>query len=159
MYKTINYLANVCFVSTRHLVEYKMCFYFYFFILNSSFLQMFELRQRKHTDVEYKKMPQQSQTSEWDLHKETLKWDALFKELGEAELILESNPTGFECYKKNMWPTNVQLYCKPKENGDGHIYRVYFVRTQEFEAWKIIFRKKLTSKDEFLFSVTKLLLW
>ena len=125
---------------------------------------MFNLRQRKHTagvqSGEYRDIvPQQSETPKWDFDKEVLKWDSLFKELGEAELILEPNPTGFECYKKNLWPTNVQLFCKPKENGDGHIYRVYFERSQEFEAWKIIFRKKLTSKEEFLFAFTKLMNW
>ena len=129
---------------------------------------MYELRQRKDTG-EYKKMsqqsgeymdivPQQSET-EWDFDKEVLKWDSLFKELGEAELILEPNPTGFECYQKNLWPTNVHSYRKPKENGDGHIYRVYFAKKGEFEAWKMIYYKKLTSKEEFLFGLTKFTIW
>lgn len=81
-------------------------------------------------------------------------WEPLKKELVEAELILVPRPgTGFKRYKEHLWPDNVRVFGKPKNN--GVIVKVYFERMDEYLFWRK-WRKESSFMDDVFFAFSKL---
>lgn len=122
------------------------------------------LRQRKQNDHCEQTLPSEKEQlindkTAQNVHTKEMQmieqWEPLKKELVDAELLLVPRPgAGFKRYKEHLWPDNVRVYGKLKNNGNGVIVKVYFEGKDEYDFWKKL-RKEPSFMDDVLFAFSK----